>query len=240
MCSSRRRHTGSSFGISISMRSTGTSGNQWDFGASTPGQTTIRAYSLANPPAESDRAMLVVRIALPPANAPPGTPPGCVSSYIYSLKPGAELAVSGPFGEFHASESGREMVLIAGGVGIAPIRSIIFDQLARRTGRKMTLWHGARTERDVCYLQEFRQAAQHHENFAYHLALSGPGVDPGWQGHRGFIHTVVYEEFLRSRPPPQELEYYLCGPPLMASSIVQMLEELGVPSDRVFFDDFGS
>lgn len=199
-----------------------------------------RAYSLANPPLESDRAVLVVRIATPPPTAPAGTPPGQVSSYIFSLAPGDQAALFGPFGEFHATENSDEMVLIAGGAGIAPMRSIILDQLGRGTGRKMSFWYGARDMGDLCYAPEFEGLAERNENFEYHVALSNPLPDSPWSGHTGFIHSVLYEQYLKNHPGPAELEYYLCGPPLMSTAVIRMLEQLGVDEERIFFDDFGA
>lgn len=203
-------------------------------------EAAARAYSLANPPQQDDRAVLVVRLALPPASAPAGTPPGVVSSYAFSLEPGDEVAIRGPFGDFHAKDSDREIVLIAGGAGIAPIRSITLDQLARGTGRKISFWYGARNESELCYADELAQLADTHRNFDFRVALSGPGIAPDWQGETGFIHSVVYERFLRDHAAPQDLEYYLCGPPLMSAAVMQMLETLGVARSQVFFDDFGS
>ena len=201
-------------------------------------QTVVRAYSLANPPLEHDRAVLVVRIALPPSSAP-GAPPGQASSYIYGLRPGDEVSISGPFGEFHVADTDREIVFIAGGAGIAPIRSMILDQLAKHTTRKMSFWYGCRDEQDMCFHAEFERAAAEHDNFAYHVALSSPRPGGGWQGHTGLIHSVAYEAYLRSHTAPNEAEYYLCGPPLMSSAVLAMLEQLGVERSHIFLDDFG-
>ncbi len=204
--------------------------------AATP---TLRAYSLANPPQEDDKLVLLVRIAPPPATAPPGTPPGQASSYLFSLATGDTLAVSGPFGDFRARDNDSEMLLIAGGVGIAPIRSIIHDQLSRGTGRKMSLWYGARDRFDICYVEEFEQLARQHDNFEVHVALSAPRDDDEWKGHRGFIHLAVYERYLSTHEAPGDVEYYLCGPPLMSASVIEMLERLGVDRSQILFDDFG-
>ena len=201
--------------------------------------TAVRAYSLANPPQEDDRIALIVRIATPPATAP-GAPPGHASSYLFSLEPGASVAVSGPFGDFRASDNDKEMVLIAGGAGIAPIRSIVLDQLARGTGRKMSLWYGVRDQLDLCYEREFRELAAGHANFEFHVALSSPRRGEPWTGPTGFIHRVAYEQYLDRHAAPQDVEYYLCGPPLMTAAVTQMLEELEVPRESVFFDDFGA
>ncbi|MGD8339195.1 MAG: NADH:ubiquinone reductase (Na(+)-transporting) subunit F [Gammaproteobacteria bacterium] len=202
-------------------------------------EAVVRAYSLANAPQQSDRAVLVVRFAAPPPQADPGTPPGKASSYVFSLKPGDHVTISGPFGEFHATDSEAEMVLIAGGAGIAPIRSMILDQLARGTGRRIGFWYGARDVQDLCYREDFDRLAEQYPNFSWHAALSAPrGQD--WHGATGFIHTVAYEQYLKNHPTPEQAEYFLCGPPLMSAAVVHMLEDLGVPDDSIYFDDFGS
>jgi Na+-transporting NADH:ubiquinone oxidoreductase subunit F len=204
-------------------------------------ETTTRAYSLASHPGESGAIKLVVRIALPPPDAPVGTPPGRVSSYAFGLKPGDEVWLSGPFGEFRARDTDREMILIGGGAGIAPLRAIVLDQLLnKRSGRKISFWYGARNERELCYHSELTELARQHENFAYHVALSDPAPDSAWQGLTGLVHAVVYREYLEGHPSPEEAEYYLCGPPLMSSAVLAILEDLGVDRDSVFFDDFGS
>jgi Na+-transporting NADH:ubiquinone oxidoreductase subunit F len=182
----------------------------------------------------------VIKIATPPAIAPANTPPGRASSYLFGLKPGDRLTLSGPFGTFNATANEKEMVLIAGGAGIAPIRSIILDQLARRTSRKMSLWFGARDLHDLCYYNEFEDLARAHGNFRVHAVLSNPAGDDGWTGDTGFVHTVVHEKFLKDHRAPAEAEYYLCGPPLMAEAVLQMLDKLGVEPDNIFLDDFGS
>jgi len=199
----------------------------------------VRAYSLANPPQLADRIVLVVRIAVPPGSAPPGTPPGHASSYVFALRPGDRVSVSGPFGEFHARESQREMVFIAGGVGIAPIRSIVLDQLARDTRRRMSLWYGVRNARELCYGDEFRELARRHENFSFHAAFSD-AAHAGAAAHTGLIHTVVLENYLASHRAPEDIDYYLCGPPLMTTAVTQMLEDLGVEPEQILFDDFGA
>ena len=199
----------------------------------------LRAYSLANPPQDDDRVVLLVRIAPPPATAPPGTPPGQASSYLFSLEMGDTLAVSGPFGEFRAQDSDSEMIFIAGGVGISPIRSIILDQLSRGSRRKMSLWYGARDKHDLCYVEEFEEAARRHDNFELHVALSAPRDDDDWKGHKGFIHLMVSERYLSAHVAPGDVEYYLCGPPIMSASVMAMLEQLGVDRSRILIDDFG-
>jgi Na+-transporting NADH:ubiquinone oxidoreductase subunit F len=203
--------------------------------------TVTRAYSLANHPGENDMAMLVVRIAVPPPDAPEGTPPGKASSWIFRLKEGDEATLSGPFGEFHANETDREMVMIGGGAGMAPMRSIIFDQLVnRQSGRRIRFWYGARSLRELCYRQDFDRLAAEHDNFDWQVALSDPLPEDDWDGPVGFVHKVAYEEYLKDHPAPEELEYYLCGPPVMTAAVIQMLDELGVDRDSIFLDDFGS
>jgi Na+-transporting NADH:ubiquinone oxidoreductase subunit F len=206
---------------------------------STVGAPVLRAYSLANPPQQNDRLVLLVRIAAPPATAPPGTPPGQVSSYLFGLKPGDTISVSGPFGEFQARESDREMAFIAGGVGIAPIRSIILDQLTRNTARDMSLWYGARDKADLCYFGELEEAAETHPKFEVHAALSAPREDDAWEGHTGFIHSVFNEHFLETHPAPQNVEYYLCGPPVMSAAVISQLEQRGIDRGRITIDEFG-
>lgn len=203
-------------------------------------ETTVRAYSMANPPRQDREIRLVVRIATPPATAPADTPPGRSSSYLWSLRPGDPLSVSGPFGDFHASDTDRSMVLIAGGAGIAPMRSIILDQLDRDTGRHLSLWFGARNRNDLCYFDEFQALAKQHDCFDFHAVLSEPDVADNWDGATGFVHAVVHEQFLGKHPAPQAMEYYLCGPPLMATAAMNMLDGIGVPPEQVFIDDFGS
>jgi Na+-transporting NADH:ubiquinone oxidoreductase subunit F len=201
---------------------------------------TLRAYSLANPPARGGVMQLVVRIATPPTHSPPDTPPGMVSSYLFSLKTGDEVALSGPFGEFHACKSDREMVIIGGGAGIAPLRSMILDQLQeRRSKRQISFWYGARNLRELCYRDEFTALACEHENFRYEVALSQPEAEDHWTGPTGLIHKIVLNTYLNQHSKPEELEYYLCGPPLMAAAVHAMLEDLGVDRQSIFMDDFG-
>jgi Na+-transporting NADH:ubiquinone oxidoreductase subunit F len=202
-------------------------------------EPTVRAYSLANPPRESDRAVLVVRVAPPPSSAPAASP-GRVSSFIYGCKPGDEVSISGPFGDFHVTDGEHEIVFIAGGAGIAPIRSMIHDQLSGGSPRKMTFWYGCRDAQDLCYYDELEGLAETHPNFELHVALSSPRRGDRWHGHTGFIHQVAYDGYLKDHSAPQALEYYLCGPPLMSSAVVDMLERLGVDRSRIHFDDFGA
>lgn len=203
-------------------------------------EPVTRGYSLANPPQERSRAVLVVKIALPPPAAPAGTPPGQVSSFLFGLKAGDPVTIRGPFGDFHIQDTGREILLIGGGAGVSPLRSMALDLLARGSTRKIGFWYGARDVDDLCYVDEFEAAAAEHPNFDYQIALSNAAPRSGWQGHRGFIHSVVYERYLKGHPAPGEIEYYLCGPPLMSAAVLKMLEQLGVPEGRVFFDDFGA
>ena len=183
---------------------------------------------------------LVVRVAPPPPNAPALTPPGTVSSYIFGLKPGDEVVVSGPFGDFHVQESNREMVFIGGGAGIAPLRSMIFDQLERvGTGRQISFWYGARNEREICFREDFDDLARSHPNFSWQVVLSDLDLNVSWNGHRGFVHAVARDEYLANHPLPDAVEYYLCGPPVMARAVLAMLEDLGVDRESVFLDDFG-
>jgi Na+-transporting NADH:ubiquinone oxidoreductase subunit F len=204
-------------------------------------EPTVRAYSLANPPGEQARLMLVVRIALPPPGADEEIPPGMVSSYIFGLQPDDEVSVTGPFGDFHAREGESEMIFVGGGAGIAPMRSIILDQLqGRGSNRKISFWYGSRNSRELCFYDEFSELASQHNNFNYHVALSGPDIEPSWQGDTGFIHTVLFENYLRTHPRPEQIQYYLCGPPLMSAATLALLEDLGVDRESVIFDDFGS
>ena len=200
-----------------------------------------RAYSLANHPGERGVVRLVVRIALAPSDAPADTPPGRVSSWLFSLRAGDLVTLSGPFGEFCARGTEREMVLIGGGAGIAPLRSIVLDQLLdKRSTRQLSFWYGARNAGELCYHELFEQLAAEHSNFHYQAALSDPDTDPNWSGPRGFVHAVAYALYLHDHPHPEEVEYYLCGPPLMSSAVLTMLEDLGVDRANVLFDDFGT
>lgn len=203
---------------------------------------TVRAYSLANPPADAARVVLLVRLALPPSGADPDVPPGLVSSYLFAVRPGDEVEVGGPFGEFFAPEATpeREMVLLGGGVGMAPLRSILLDQLERRrTTRPITFWYGARSRRDLFYAEELDRLAAAHPTFRWHAVLSEPAPDDAWDGPTGFVHRVAYERHLSRHPAPEDCEYYLCGPPLMIEAVRAMLDGLGVDPASIRFDDFG-
>lgn len=200
----------------------------------------VRAYSMANYPEEDDIIMLNVRIATPPPQAPAGTPPGVMSSFIFGLKPGDKVWVSGPYGEFFARETDAEMVFVGGGAGMAPMRSHIFDQLKRlRTTRKISFWYGARSLREAFYVEAFDALAAAHDNFSWHLALSEPLPEDDWQGFTGFVHDVLHDNYLAAHPSPEDCEYYLCGPPVMNSAVIAMLDAEGVPARNILLDDFG-
>ncbi len=211
----------------------------WRLGAECRAPTT-RAYSMANYPAENDIILLVVRIAIPPPGAPDTVPPGVVSSYLFNLKAGDEVAVSGPFGHFFARDSDAEMVFVGGGAGMAPMRAHIFDQLLRlKSKRKISFWYGARSWRELFYVEEFDRLQSEHDNFRWVVALSEPRPEDDWQGKTGFIHEVLYESYLKDHPAPEDCEYYLCGPPMMIEAVRNMLDNLGVDSDNILYDDFG-
>lgn len=199
-----------------------------------------RAYSMANYPEENKIIMLNVRIATPPPKAPHDTPPGIMSSFIFNLKPGDQVKVSGPFGEFFAKDTKNEMVFIGGGAGMAPMRSHIFDQLRRiKTKRKMSFWYGARSKRETFYVDEFDDLQAKHENFEWFIALSDPRPEDNWTGYTGFIHEVLYDKYLNAHPAPEDCEYYLCGPPMMNSAVISMLDSLGVEKEHIMLDEFG-
>ncbi|MDJ0653190.1 MAG: NADH:ubiquinone reductase (Na(+)-transporting) subunit F [Xanthomonadales bacterium] len=199
-----------------------------------------RAYSMANYPGENTVVMLNVRIATPPPGSGPDIPPGAMSSFLFNLKPGDEVMVSGPFGEFFARETDNEMVFIGGGAGMAPMRSHILDQLLRLdTRRKITFWYGARSLNELFYQEDFDRLAASHDNFRWHVALSDPLPDDQWGGHTGFIHQVLHDEYLGRHPSPEDCEYYICGPPIMVAAVTKMLDDLGVEKDNILFDDFG-
>ena len=203
-------------------------------------EETIRAYSMANYPEEKGIIMLNVRIASPHPNAPEGTPPGKMSSFIFNLRPGDEVAISGPYGEFFAKETKSEMVFVGGGAGMAPMRSHIFDQFRRlKTDRKVTFWYGARSKKEMFYIEDFDSIAKENDNFEWHCALSDPQEGDDWNGLTGFIHNVLFEEYLKDHPNPEDCEYYMCGPPMMNQAVIGMLEDLGVERENIFLDDFG-
>lgn len=202
-------------------------------------EPVTRAYSMANYPQEKGVIMLNVRIATPPPNMPK-VPTGQMSSYIFNLKPGDKVTISGPYGEFYAQETDAEMVFIGGGAGMAPMRSHIFDQLRRlNSKRKLTFWYGARSLREMFYLEDFDMLQKENDNFKWYFALSEPLPEDNWTGLAGFIHQVLYDNYLKDHPAPEDCEYYMCGPPLMISACKQMLDNLGVEPENIFFDDFG-
>ncbi|ANI29515.1 Na(+)-translocating NADH-quinone reductase subunit F [Yersinia entomophaga] len=202
-------------------------------------EPTVRAYSMANYPEEHGIIMLNVRIATPPPNMP-DAPPGIMSSYIWSLKPGDKVVISGPFGEFFAKDTDAEMVFIGGGAGMAPMRSHIFDQLKRlHSKRKISFWYGARSKREMFYEEDFNQLQEENENFTWHVALSDPQPEDNWTGYTGFIHNVLLENYLKNHPAPEDCEFYMCGPPMMNAAVIKMLKDLGVEDDNIMLDDFG-
>ena len=203
-------------------------------------EPTLRAYSMANYPAEDDVVTLNVRIATPPPNAPAGTPPGIVSSFIFGCKPGDEVVVSGPYGEFFAKDTNAEMVFVGGGAGMAPMRSHILDQLRTlKTRRKVSFWYGARSLREAFYVEMFDELARENDNFSWHLVLSEPLPEDNWSGPTGFVHEVLYREYLADHPEPEDCEYYMCGPPVMNAAVISMLDSLGVDAENILLDDFG-
>lgn len=202
-------------------------------------ETVTRAYSMANCPDEKGIIMLNVRIATPPPRRA-DLPPGVMSSYIFNLKPGDEVTISGPFGEFFARETKNEMMFIGGGAGMAPMRSHIFDQFRRlKTDRKVTFWYGARSLREAFYVEDFDGIQRDFPNFKWYLALSEPLPEDNWTGLKGFIHQVAFEQYLKAHPAPEDIEYYLCGPPMMIKAVTDMLLNLGVERENIMFDDFG-
>ena len=221
-------------------------------------ESVTRAYSMANYPEEEGMIMLNVRVATPPwdrgANGWAQVPPGIMSSFIFSLKPGDDVTISGPFGEFFAKDSDNEMVFVGGGAGMAPMRSHIFDQFKRlKTDRKISFWYGARSYREAFYVDHFDQIQSENENFEWHLALSDVVGDDDWNnpestarqalgskhGYTGFIHNVLFDNYLNDHPSPEDVEYYMCGPPMMNISVIKMLEDLGVEPENIALDDFG-
>ncbi|ABU72218.1 MULTISPECIES: NADH:ubiquinone reductase (Na(+)-transporting) subunit F [Vibrio] len=202
-------------------------------------EETIRAYSMANYPEEHGIIMLNVRIATPPPNNP-DVAPGIMSSFIWSLKEGDKCTISGPFGEFFAKDTDAEMVFVGGGAGMAPMRSHIFDQLKRlHSKRKMSFWYGARSKREMFYVEDFDGLAADNDNFVWHCALSDPLPEDNWDGYTGFIHNVLYENYLRDHEAPEDCEYYMCGPPMMNAAVIGMLKDLGVEDENILLDDFG-
>ena len=211
--------------------------NVWDNEA-VNNEPVIRAYSMANYPDEKGIIKFNIRIASPP----PGmdVPPGVMSSWTFNLKPGDKVKVFGPFGEFFAKETQAEMVFVGGGAGMAPMRSHIFDQLLRiNTDRKITFWYGARSLKEMFYVDEFDALADKYDNFEWHVALSDPLPEDDWDGDTGFIHNVLYENYLKSHDAPEDCEFYMCGPPMMNKAVIDMLLDLGVEPENIALDDFG-
>ena len=207
-------------------------------------EPTYRAYSMANHPAEGNIIMLNIRIATPPFNRAKRefekVNPGVCSSYIFSRKPGDKVTISGPYGEFFIKPTKREMIFIGGGAGMAPMRSHIFHLFqTEKTDRKVSYWYGARSLREVFYDDQFRAIEKEFSNFEFHLALSEPLPEDNWNGPTGFIHQVLFDNYLSKHEEPEEVEYYLCGPPMMNDAVNKMLYNLGVPKENIAFDDFG-
>jgi len=215
----------------------------WDLVMKNP-EPIYRAYSMANHPAEGDIVMLNVRIATPPWD--PKTKgfakvnPGICSSYIFNLKPGDKVMVSGPYGEFFIKDTDKEMMFIGGGAGMAPMRSHIFDQfLTKKTTRKATFWYGGRSMRELFYVDQFRAIEKEFPNFTFNIGLSEPMPEDNWTGYTGFIHQIIHDNYLVNHEEPEEIEYYLCGPPMMNQAVLKMLDDMGVPDENIMFDDFG-
>lgn len=213
--------------------------NLWRF-VSRVNEPVVRAYSMANYPGEKGIVKFNIRVASPPPKGGDNIPPGKMSSWVFNLKPGDKVTVYGPFGEFFAKETDNEMVFIGGGAGMAPMRSHIFDQLKRlKSKRKISFWYGARSLREAFYVEEFDQLAKDNPNFTWTLALSDPLPEDNWKGPTGFIHNVLYENYLKDHPAPEDCEFYMCGPPMMNAAVIKMLTDLGVERDSIFLDDFG-
>lgn len=213
--------------------------NLWRY-TSKVDEPVIRAYSMANYPEEKGIIKFNIRIASPPPRGPDNIPPGKMSSYVFSLKPGDKITVSGPYGEFFAKDTKAEMVFIGGGAGMAPMRSHIFDQLKRlRSDRKISFWYGARSKREMFYVEDYDGLAEEFDNFEWHVALSDPQPEDNWKGYTGFIHNVLYENYLKDHPAPEDCEFYMCGPPVMNAAVIKMLKDLGVEDENILLDDFG-
>ena len=215
----------------------------WDLKMKNP-EETYRAYSMANYPAEGNIVMLNIRIATPPWDRAKGgfmnVNPGICSSYIFGLKPGDKVMVSGPFGEFFIKDTDREMMYIGGGAGMAPLRShLLYLFNTVKTGRKVSYWYGARSKREIFYEEDFEKIAKEFPNFKFHIALSEPAPEDNWDGPVGFIHQVIYDSYLGKHEEPEDIEYYMCGPPMMNDAVNKMLYDLGVPDEMIAFDDFG-
>ena len=215
----------------------------WNLKMTNP-EPTFRAYSMANHPAESNMVMLNIRIATPPWDRSAGTfmnvNPGVCSSFIFSRKPGDKVMISGPYGEFHIKDTDREIMFIGGGAGMAPMRSHIFHLFKTlKTARKVSFWYGARSRREIFYESDFKQIEAEFPNFSFNIALSEPKPEDNWDGYVGFIHKVIEDNYLKNHQEPEEIEYYLCGPPMMTAAVTKMLDDYGVPPEMIAFDDFG-
>lgn len=212
--------------------------NIWQY-VSKVDEPVVRAYSMANYPGEKGIIMLNVRVASPPPRIP-DAPPGKMSSYIFGLKPGDKVTISGPYGEFFIKDTDSEMVYIGGGAGMAPLRSHIFELFKNlKTGRKVTYWYGGRSLRELFYVDHFRKIEEEFPNFKFNIALSEPLPEDNWTGYVGFIHNVLYDNYLKDHPAPEDIEYYICGPPMMNSAVFKLLDDLGVEPENIAFDDFG-
>lgn len=212
--------------------------NVWQF-VSKVDESVTRAYSMANYPGEKGIIMLNVRVASPPPRLP-DVPPGKMSSYIFSLEPGDDVTISGPYGEFFIKDSDAEMVYIGGGAGMAPLRSHIFELFKnRRTNRKVSYWYGGRSLRELFYIDHFREIEEEFPNFKFNIALSEPQPEDNWDGYTGFIHQVLLDNYLKQHPAPEDIEYYICGPPMMNQAVFKMLDDLGVEKENIAYDDFG-
>ncbi len=213
--------------------------NVWD-NESIVDETVIRAYSMANYPGEKGIIMLNVRVASPPPRSPKGTPPGKMSSFIFNLKPGDEVTISGPYGEFFIKDTPAEKIYIGGGAGMAPLRSHTFELFKNMdTDCKVSYWYGGRSVKELFYIDEFEELEAKHDNFKMHIALSDPVPEDNWTGLTGFIHQVLHDEYLENHPAPEDCEYYICGPPIMLKCVQDMLSQLGVEPENIAFDDFG-
>lgn len=216
----------------------------WDLKMKNP-EPIFRAYSMANHPAEGNIIMLNIRLATPPFDRKKGgfmdVNPGICSSYVFSLKPGDKVMMAGPFGDFHIKKTKKEMIYIGGGAGMAPLRSHLFHlfHTEKERDRKITFWYGGRSSREVFYTDHFRDIEKDFPNFKYNIALSEPLPEDNWTGYTGFIHQVLYDNYLKEHPAPEDVEYYLCGPPMMNAAVFRMLDDLGVPPENIAFDDFG-
>jgi Na+-transporting NADH:ubiquinone oxidoreductase subunit F len=229
----------SSFDVDSAYRNNWDKFNMWRY-ESKIDEPVSRAYSMANYPEEKGVILLNIRIASPPPKSPENVPPGKMTSYLFNLKQGDKAVISGPFGEFYAKDTDAEMLFIGGGAGMAPMRSHIFDQVKRlKTKRKLTFWYGARSLQEAFYINDFNEIQSACENMNWHLALSEPLPEDQWTGYTGFIHQVVLDNYLKTHPAPEDVEYYLCGPPQMLNACMKMLHGLGVEPGNILYDDFG-